>query len=135
MATKLTDEEVAKLDAQQRLLKETVDKQCEEQVNTLMAEILRDPGLSLDETAKLAMILTHGGFKVGLFRVTDANVAKKLTVQVVYSIDDDLDAYLRKPAAQLPVALRGFLDGGIVLDVNKATAVDTMPQTGKTKTH
>jgi len=128
----LTDEEVAQLTSGQRLLKDSVETQCIEQVRFLRKEIYNDSRLSLEAKNHLLGGLNNGGFKVSLFRVTDKNADRKLVVQVVYAIDDDLLAYLSKPKDQLPESLVDFLKGGITLE-SKATAVDLMPQTGKTK--
>lgn len=136
-ARKLTDKEVAALDIEHRTLAEKVDKQCKEQVEFLIKHISDDHVIDADLTLRLVGALQSGGFSVGLFRITDTNVSGVLNVQVVYSIDDELAAYLTKPAVQLPVALRGFLAGGTKLDLEmgKPTAEDKMPQTGKTKTY
>lgn len=133
-ARQLTDEEIRALNAEYHALAVRVETQCVEQIAFLRREIGNDKRLNTERINRLQQILDEGGFGVKLFRVSDANVLQKLNVQVVYEIDDDLDAYLRQADSLLPKRLVGFLEGGILLPESKATAVDVTPLVGKTKT-
>src|ERR1700748_1380203 len=111
-ARKLTDDEVSKVNQETKDLALTAAKQCREQVETLSREIARDVNLGGPEREHLINILENNGLSVALCQVSDANVNKQLQVLVTYNIDDDLYAYLRRPAEILPSRLRGFLEGG-----------------------
>ena len=62
------------------------------------------------------------------------NLDKKPEVQVCYDFPDELYAFLMQPEEKLPAPLRGFMDNSHTL-ISMPTAIDTMPQTGKTKTN
>ncbi len=140
---KLTDTEVAKLDKEYKELIPLLLKQIREQVETMRAEIPKDKHLTDEKRQHLMQLLymdpetgVCNAFKLALFRVTDANALQKSQIQVTYDIHDDVYDYLRGPISTLPKKLRGFLDGGSVIDpkTNKALMEDLGPQTGKTKT-
>lgn len=128
--TKLTDDEVAKINEEQQTLAVAVAKQCAEQVQLLSDEIAADDNLPSYWAVFLEQILQRNGFTISLCRIT--NIDGRPVVQLSYNIDDDLYAYLQQPPEKLPVRLHGFLTGGITLE-SKDTAIDLAPQTGKTK--
>lgn len=132
----LTAAEVAALDSEYKRLVTLLETQTVEQVVFIRKQISSDPKLSKARANHLDQLLELGGFKLKLFRITDANVLEENQVQVTYEIHDDLYDYLKQADSELPKQLRGFLDGGTLIDPkqNKDTAEDPMPLTGKTKT-
>lgn len=132
----LTEKEVEGLNKEYPLLATKLETQTIEQTVFLRKHIAKDAKLSQAQRNRLDQVLEQNGFKLKLFRVTDANVLQSSQVQVTYDIHDELYDYLRKPESELPRELRGFLDGGIVLDpkLDKDAAEDLMPLTGKTRT-
>jgi len=134
-ARTLTEEEVAAVEKEYHQLAVKLETQTIEQREFLKREVLKDKNISDAKRNHLTQLLDEGGFKMSVFRITDANVLQKPHVQVTYDIHDDVYAYLRQPESTLPKRLIGFLEGGAVLDTNKATAEDLMPQTGKTKAY
>jgi hypothetical protein len=133
---KLTDQEMAALGKEYPEFAEKVAKQTQEQIVFLRKHIAKDKKLDETQRDRLDRILLQNGFKVVLFRMTDANVLQKMNVQVTYDIHDELYEYLRRPDSELPRELRYFLEGGSVIDpkTNKPLAEDPSPQTGKTRT-
>jgi hypothetical protein len=126
----LTPEEVTALGEEYRLFLTKCETQAAEQRVFLQREIRQDP--RLNDARKNSLCQAAELFQLRACRVDDQNVLQMSMVQVVYNVEDDLYAYLRQSPELLPERLRGFLDGGIELQ-SKATAVDTMPQTGKTR--
>lgn len=131
---KLSDQETAAINTEYQALAVRVETQCAEQVAFLRREITTDLRLTTARINRLTQILDQGGFKVSLFRMSDENALQKLSVQVVYAIDDELDAYLRQADSMLPKRLVGFLDGGVILPESKDAATDPSPLLGKTRT-
>ena len=131
---RLTDTEVAALDGEYKQLATQVETQTLEQQEFLRKEIQKDPNLNDAQRNRLCQVLDSKGFRLALFRITDANAVQQPHVQVTYDIDDELYDYLTRAESLLPKRLVGFLDGGTLLGLNKATAEDLAPMTGKTKT-
>jgi hypothetical protein len=134
----LTPNEVAALGEEYRQLVTQLETQTAEQVAFLRRNITSDPKLGHVKTNTLLHVLDHNGFKLAQFRITDKNALEKPQVQATYDIHDELYDYLKQADSELPRALRGFLDGGMLLDPkqNKPTAVERDPNslTGKTRT-
>jgi hypothetical protein len=142
VARKLNAAEAKAIEEEYHSLAVKLETQALEQCAHLRKCIAKDDKLSKAKQNMLLQLLEVDpvagrceGFHINVFRITDANVLQKPHVQVTYDIDDDLYAYLRQADSLLPKQLVGFLDGGTVLDANKATAEDPMPQTGKTKAY
>lgn len=124
----LTDAEIEALGPEYRRLIVLAETQTIEQREFLRKEITADHRIS--PALRNRLLQDVDAFKLELATVDTNNMEGKPQVKVVYTIEDDLYAYLRRP--ELPERLRGFLDGGIELET-KDTAVDPMPKTGKTK--
>lgn len=126
----LTKDQTQALDSEYQELFDQVRRQTEEQVRFLIIAICEDVNLGSETKARLVGTLENNGFVVKAFRVTAANATEKPQIQVMYDIDDDLYAYLKRD--NIPARLKTFLDEGVEIK-SKDTAEDLMPKTGKTK--
>jgi len=132
-ARPLTEKETAALGEEYRLLTQKLEQQTSEQVTFLRLKIADDPLLPDATKQKYLQLLAQGGFKLKLFRVTNTNAQQQQQIQVTYDIHDDLFEYLTSDT--VPQVLKSFLRGGSVLpQLDKATAEDPSPLTGKTRT-
>lgn len=134
-ARQLTPTEMLALDKEYKQLAIKVETQTLEQREFLRKHIATDKHIGDAHKNRLDQVLTQGGFKLSLFRITEANVLDVPNVQVTYTIDDELWEYLKRPDSVLPPRLVGFLDGGTLIDSSQATAEDPSPMTGKTRTN
>ena len=133
---KFTDEQMATINAEYSQMLAKLEQQNAEQCAFLANEINKDTLLTAEQRTRLVTIVEDGGFKLRAFNLTDANVDRRLSVQVTYDVHDELADYLWVMDDKLPVKLRGFLRGGVdITDLQgKDAAIDKSPLTGKTKT-
>lgn len=135
---KLTADQAKAVEEETNKLRALADKQVLEQAEYLRKYISKDRNCQEVTRNHLLALLTPidgicPGLKVKSFSISDANVRNQNRVNVTHEFHDALYDYLRSPESLLPKELRGFLDGGIVLEAPKDAAIDLMPLTGKTK--
>lgn len=125
----MKDERAAGREGNELLAK--VEAQCEEHKAFLTRHIKVDPKLDEGHRARLLDQVALLEAKPAPI-MTPADAAPQALA--VYTYEDELYAYLSQPKSELPSALHSSrVTEGITLPESKATAVDPMPKTGKTK--